>query len=116
MNKKPWESEQLPDASLYNPITTADHPLTPVLQDVVLQVTRGKGERHGGTSIPFWDQTWAIVAHDHGVGFLTGQAQKKLMEAAQSRIQKDAEAYERELLGAIAYLGMAILHTRKYGK
>ena len=92
------------------------HPLEAVLHDVLHQVRKGKGERHGGDTIPFWEQTWAIVANDHGPGFLTGQAQKKLMEAVQSTVSSNTEPFERELMGAIAYLGMAILHVRKYGR
>ena len=93
-----------------------EHPLKPILDAVLYQVTKGKGERHGGDVIPFWNQTWAIVAHDHGLGFLTGQAQKKLMEAVQQPMNANTEAFERELIGAIAYLGMALLYVNKYGR
>lgn len=51
----------------------------------------------------------AHYAHMHGRGFLTGQAAKKLEEAASTR---SGVAFEQEVLGAIVYLGMAILHER----
>jgi hypothetical protein len=87
------------------------HPLLFAYWDAVLQATKGKGERHGGESVPFYDQQWTTLADHHGVGFLTGQAAKKLNEAAQ---KDDDEAWEREVLGAIVYAGMAILKKRGY--
>lgn len=95
-------------------MTQAPHPLRGIFDEVLQQVEHGKGARHGGTTKPFWAQTWAMVAQTHGVGFLTGQAQKKLMEAMLSGNRvAHSEAFERELLGAIAYLGMAILYARR---
>lgn len=92
---------------------TTAHPLTEVFRDTLHQVTDGKGERHGGARVPFFDQQWASLAQVHGDGFLTGQAVKKVTEAVQSGHRvTNPEAYERELMGAIAYLGMAILHRR----
>ena len=96
-------------------IITMEHPLAEVFKDVLTQVMYGKGERHGGAAKPFWEQNWASVAQAHGLGFLTGQAQKKLVEAMESgNITANPEAFERELLGAIAYLGMAVLQYRKF--
>lgn len=85
-----------------------------VLEEAFNQCTKGKGnERHGHDSQLF-QQQWVTLAKHHGVGFLTGQAAKKLNEAA---ILHDAEgytrsAYERELLGAIVYTAFAILFDR----
>lgn len=87
-----------------------EHPLTPIFDAVIQQVTTGKGERHGGMTIPFMDQLWQRTATDHGIGFLTGQAQKKMVEALS---KPDQAAVERELLGALAYLGMAVIHLRR---
>lgn len=89
------------------------HPLELIFNDAVNQATKGKGERHGGESIPFYDQQWVRLADTHGNGFLTGQAAKKLTEAVESgNIEKDPEAFEREVLGAMVYLGMSLLHRR----
>lgn len=85
-----------------------DHPLYPVLMKVIEQATKGKGERHGGDSIPFMDQPWKHYADMHGRGFLTGQAAKKLEEAVSKPLNTQ---FEDEVLGAIAYAAMAILHT-----
>jgi len=85
------------------------HPLYAPLMCAIEQAMRGKGERHGGATTPFLEQQWVALAKRHGIGFLTGQAAKKLNEAAAG---KSGEAYERELLGAIVYIGMAILKHR----
>lgn len=86
------------------------HPLELVFEAVVAQVTSGKGTRHGGDTMPFYEQPWVHYARIHGRGFLTGQAAKKLEEAASIL---DGEAFEREVLGAIAYAAMAVLWERK---
>lgn len=86
-----------------------DHPLYPVLMDAIKQAMFGKGERHGGNVTPFTKQPWAHYAKMHGRGFLTGQAAKKLEEAASTR---SGEAFEQEVLGAIVYCGMALLKER----
>ena len=85
------------------------HPLYPILMAAIEQAMFGKGERHGGNITPFLDQPWAHYSRMHGRGFLTGQAAKKLEEAAATR--RDG-AFEQEVLGAIVYLGMAILKER----
>lgn len=85
------------------------HPLMAVFEAAVAQVTKGKGVRHGGETVPFFDQPWAHYARMHGRGFLTGQAAKKLEEAVTT---KEGEAYVQELLGAMVYIGMAVLHKQ----
>lgn len=87
------------------------HPLSAVFGAVNMQVMHGKGVRHGGAMTPFMEQPWRRHADAHGTGFLTGQAAKKLEEAQQWR-DSDPERWEREMLGAIAYAGMAILHQK----
>ena len=85
------------------------HPLYPVFMAAIRQAAFGKGERHGGDTVPFLEQPWNHYAKMHGRGFLTGQATKKLEEAASTRSGK---AFELEVLGAIVYSGMAVLHER----
>jgi hypothetical protein len=82
------------------------HPLYPVFMAAIEQAMHGKGTRHGGNVTPFLDQPWRHYAKLHGRGFLTGQAAKKLEEAASG---KDGEAFIQECLGAITYIGMAML-------
>lgn len=86
-----------------------NHPLTPVLLAAVEQAMYGKGERHGGNVTPFLEQPWVHYGKMHGRGFLTGQAAKKLEEAASTR---EGLAFETEVFGAIVYLGMAVLKER----
>jgi len=88
------------------------HPLDGVFKQVIEQVENGKGKRHSQLSSSFMDQPWAHYARMHGVGFLTGQATKKLEEAA-SRYnlgETDEDEFKHEVLGAIAYAAMAIIH------
>lgn len=86
-----------------------EHPLYPVMRAAILQAMYGKGERHGGAVTPFLEQPWNHYAKMHGRGFLTGQAAKKLEEAASTR---EGEAFEQEVLGAIVYCGMSVLKER----
>lgn len=87
----------------------ADHPLFPVFVAAINQAMYGKGERHGGNVTPFLEQPWMHYAAMHGRGFLTGQASKKLEEAASTR---EGQAFEQEVLGAIVYAGMSIIKER----
>lgn len=85
------------------------HPLFPVFVAAIEQAMYGKGERHGGNVTPFLEQPWRHYAQLHGRGFLTGQAAKKLEEAASRR---RGEQFEAEVLGALVYAGMSILWER----
>lgn len=87
-----------------------NHPLYPVLMAAIDQAMHGKGERHGGNTTPFLEQPWVHYYNIHGRGFLTGQAAKKLEEAASKR---EGEAFVQEMLGAIVYAAMAILKEKE---
>lgn len=94
------------------PLTAESHPLYPFLMEALEQAMYGKGQRHGGVSTPFKQQQWWLQANLHGVGFLTGQASKKLGEAVSTHLaNEDTEAFMRELGGAIVYTAMAMLHV-----
>lgn len=86
-----------------------DHPLYPIFRAAIEQAMFGKGERHGGARTPFLDQPWVHYLKMHGRGFATGQAAKKLEEAASTR---EGVGFETEVFGAIVYAGMAILKER----
>lgn len=86
-----------------------EHPLFPVFCAAIEQAMNGKGKRHGGASIPFLDQPLFHYAKMHGRGFLTGQAAKKLEEAASTR---HGDAFDTEVLGALVYAGAAALDER----
>ena len=85
---------------------TWDEPIRRVLDGVVEQASIGKGVRHGGNAVPFLEQPWHHYGKMHGRGFLTGQAAKKLEEAASLR---EGDAFINEMNGAIAYCVMSIL-------
>ena len=85
------------------------HPLYPIFMEAIDQAMYGKGERHGGARTPFLEQPWAHYVKLHGRGFATGQAAKKLEEAASTR---EGAAFESEVLGALVYIGMSVLHER----
>lgn len=87
----------------------ADHPLFPIFVAAINQAMYGKGGRHGGNVTPFLEQPWWHYSRLHGRGFLTGQAAKKLEEAASLRT---GDLFEQEVLGAIVYSGMSIIKER----
>ena len=89
------------------------HPLKEILDDCLSQVTNGKGDERHGQGKGFLDQPWKSLADVHGVGFLTGQAAKKL-EEAQGFDREDIDKWDREMYGVIVYAAMAILYRRKY--
>jgi hypothetical protein len=93
----------------HDEIDPVSHPLMKVFEAAIAQAMFGKGQRHGGNVTPFLDQPWVHYSKMHGRGFLTGQAAKKLEEAASTRT---GEAFETEVFGAMVYLGMAILKER----
>lgn len=87
-----------------------EHPLTLVFACALAEVTDGKGQERHGNGVDFLDQPWLHIARRHGIGFLTGQAEKKLGEATAHRDDWDQGKWEREMLGAINYLAMAVLY------
>jgi len=87
-----------------------EHPLFRPLIEAIEQALYGKGQRHGGGRTPFLEQPIFHYARMHGRGFLTGQAAKKLEEAASTR---NDEAFITELLGTIVYTGAAIVFERQ---
>lgn len=83
------------------------HPLYPVFTRAITQATIGKGTRHGGDATPFFEQRWyRIASGPAGVQGLAFQAIKKLEEALEKPNRED---FERELLGAMVYMGMVYL-------
>ena len=107
--KLPANIKLVPANTIHSEVTPQNHPLYPIFEAAITQAMFGKGQRHGGNVTPFKDQPWVHYAKMHGRGFLTGQAAKKLEEAAATRT---GEAFETEVFGAMVYLGMAILKER----
>lgn len=103
------EMQKLADDNAAKDALVRAHPLYPIFIAAIEQAMYGKGQRHGGNVTPFLDQPWAHYFKMHGRGFLTGQAAKKLEEAASTR---NGEGFETEVFGALVYIGMAVLSER----
>lgn len=88
---------------------TVPYPFSAALAVCIEQAATGKGEERHGHGVPFVEQPWTLLARKHGKGFLTGQAEKKWIEANNSVIATDDAWYVREVAGAINYSLMAIL-------
>jgi hypothetical protein len=87
-----------------------EHPMFPVLVAALNQAMHGKGKRHGGNDTPWLKQPIFHYANMHGRGFLTGQAAKKLEEAASTR---SGTPFITEVLGAIVYSCAAVIHEEQ---
>lgn len=99
-------TKRKPTRPTHTELSPEDHPLYHIFYAAIEQAMYGKGQRHGGNITPFGEQPWVHYAKMHGRGFLTGQAAKKLEEAANTRT---GDAFKQEVYGAMVYLGMAIL-------
>lgn len=88
-------------------------PLFVILCKALHQAQDGKGkERHAGDK-PFLDQPIMGIGDLVGIGFQTGQAIKKTVEAHGMVNRNQLDAAERELLGAINYLAAAVLRINQ---
>lgn len=85
------------------------YPFSAALAVCIEQAAIGKGEQRHGHGAAFATQPWTDLARRHGKGFLTGQAEKKWIEANRSVIAMDDAWYVREVAGAINYALMAIV-------
>lgn len=85
--------------------------LKEVLDAAYFQAAYGKGKERHADDKPFTEQPLMQVAAAHGMGFLTGQAEKKLREAVGMVKRNQYEAAQKELLGAIVYISAAHIHA-----
>jgi hypothetical protein len=94
---------------------TKHHPLYEIYEDAVAQACVGKGNERHGMGKSFYDQKWVKLADIHGVGFLSGQAQKKLEEAFDAYRQGNCDMvwFEKELMGSLNYVAMSLLYLRR---
>lgn len=86
------------------------HSLKGVLDRAYHQAAYGKGSERHADGQPFHEQPIMQIAASHGIGFLTGQAEKKMREAIGMLKRGQHEAAQRELLGAIVYAAAAHIH------
>jgi len=88
--------------------------LSIVLQSAYGQAADGKGKaRHNSRGVSFDRQPIMEIARMCGLGYPTGQAQKKTQEAVSMFNRGEHERAEAELLGAINYLAAAVLLIRE---
>ncbi len=84
-------------------------PLKRVLMTAYNQAAVGKGRERHANSNDFLNQDIMAIARAHGIGFQTGQAEKKVREAHGMIDRTELRAAKAELLGAINYLAAAYL-------
>lgn len=83
-----------------------EHPMFAVVLAALRQAMYGKGKRHGGNTVPWLEQPLFHYIKMHGRGFATGQAAKKVEEAASIL---HGERFVDEVLGSIVYCSAAII-------
>lgn len=109
-NSNAVNNDELVETGIFVDVEIVNHQIFPIMIEAIEQCINGKGQRHGGGNIDFMEQPWVHYADLHGRGFLTGQAAKKLEEAASTRHGKE---FETEMLGAMVYMCMAVLYERE---
>lgn len=85
--------------------------LADILTRAYNQAATGKGADRHANELPFDKQPMQTIAAKHGVGFLLGQADKKMIEAHGMLRRDEQDKAVHELLGAINYVAGAILFT-----
>ena len=88
-------------------------PLASALADALEQASEGKGKERHANGRPFDRQPIMEIGRMVGLGYPTGQAQKKIQEAVGMAGRCERDAAERELLGAIVYCAAAVLLVRE---
>jgi hypothetical protein len=87
--------------------------LESVLKEALLQCADGKGKaRHANEGEAFEDQPICEISRRVGIGFVLGQATKKVFESQ----RLDTDAGVKEILGAIVYLAAAVILRREKGE
>lgn len=88
--------------------------LEDVFNDAHDQASEGKGKERHACGEPFEQQTICQTTRAHGIGFATGQAEKKARESHRLLgMENGRERAVAELLGAINYLAAAIIVIRE---
>lgn len=87
--------------------------LAKILHRAYTQAATGKGAERHANEQPFSEQPMQSIADKHGVGFLFGQADKKMTEAHNMMRRGETDKAVHELLGAINYIAGAILFAEK---
>lgn len=88
-------------------------PLLNTLCLALQQAQDGKGKERHANGLPFLEQPIMVIGNLVGLGFHTGQAIKKTVEAHGMLNRGQHEAAHRELLGAINFLAAAALRIEQ---
>ncbi|WP_295541046.1 hypothetical protein [uncultured Pseudacidovorax sp.] len=83
-----------------------------VLSQAYDQAANGKGKERHANGLPFEQQPMQVIARSHGIGFITGQAAKKLEEAVGMLGRGQTDAAMKEMLGAIVYTAGAVIFVQ----
>lgn len=84
-----------------------------ILCKALHQAQDGKGQERHANGKPFDKQPIMTITDLVGMGFQTGQAVKKTVEAHDMVNRKQYAEAERELLGAINFLAAAVLQVNQ---
>jgi len=76
-----------------------------VLELAYQRASSGKGQERHATSVKFEEQPWHDIYKHHGIGFVLGQAEKKMIE----QYKLSNEQRIDELLDVIVYVSMGII-------
>ena len=77
------------------------------------QSAKGKGKERHANAKPFDRQPILEIARMVGLGYQTGQIQKKVQEATGMAARGQIDAAKAELLGAIVYAAAAFLYLEE---
>ena len=113
-----WEALRADDRHVHDrtmPVFVAEgyDNLFTILCKALHQAQAGKGKERHANDLPFDQQPIMAIAALTDMGFQTGQAIKKTVEAHGMVNRGQLDAAERELLGAINYLAAAVLRINK---
>jgi hypothetical protein len=84
-----------------------------VLTKALHQAQDGKGAERHSNGLPFDQQPIMVIGQLAGMGFQTGQAIKKAVEAQGMVKRGDFAAAEREILGAVNYLAAVAIEINR---
>ena len=104
----PDEVRRLVDNDCYT-VPDGYESLFNVFVNAMRQAAEGKGKARHANGQPFERQPTCLDARELGIGFPVGQARKKALEA----VRLEGMHRVHELLGAINYLGIAVVVERE---
>jgi hypothetical protein len=79
--------------------------LSVVLERAYQRASSGKGKERHATGVRFEEQPWHDIYKHHGIGFVLGQAEKKMIE----QYKLTNEERINELLDVIVYVAMGVI-------